>query len=221
MSPRANEPTSQRKKGPLEKGPNRPSKANRRSPHSSLPTPHSPSKALLRRLKKVRLLLLDVDGVLTDGALYHGNSGDEYKRFDVKDGAGIYLAQLAGLEVGLLTGKSSILVQRRAEELNMKRVVQGAMHKVPALHEMLSDGVYALSEVAYMGDDILDLPVIRRVGCSACPSDAHEEVRKRVSYVCARPGGHGAVREFIELILRAQGKLESIVKEFWEGPSHA
>jgi 3-deoxy-D-manno-octulosonate 8-phosphate phosphatase (KDO 8-P phosphatase) len=178
-------------------------------------------KGLKAKLKRVRLVLLDVDGVLTDGGLFHGNSGDELKRFDVKDGAGIYLAQLRGLEVGVLTGKSSALVQRRAEELQMRRVVQGAMHKAPALQEMLSDGTYSLSEVAYMGDDILDLPVIRMVGCSACPSDAHEEVRKRVSYVCSRPGGHGAVREFLELILRAQGKLGEIVREFWEGPSHA
>lgn len=199
----------------------RPAKAGRRPPGSPLLTPHSPSKALLAKLRNVRLLLLDVDGVLTDGSLYHGNSGDEYKRFDVKDGAGIYLAQMRGLEVGLLTGKTSALVQRRAEELKMRRVVQGAMHKAPALARMLSDGEYTLSQVAYMGDDILDLPVIRRVGCSACPSDAHGEVRKRVAYVCSRPGGRGAVREFIELILAAQGKLEDVLREFWEGPGDA
>jgi 3-deoxy-D-manno-octulosonate 8-phosphate phosphatase (KDO 8-P phosphatase) len=214
MNQRIREAGSQRVAG-------RPSKASPRTRNSPLGTRYSPSKALLQKLKRIRLLLLDVDGVLTDGALYHGNSGDEYKRFDVKDGAGIYLAQLRGLEVGLLTGKTSVLVQRRAEELKLRRVVQGAMRKAPALARMLSDGEYTLSQVAYMGDDILDLPVIRRVGCSACPSDAHGEVRKRVAYVCSRPGGHGAVREFIELILAAQGKLEAVVREFWEGPGDA
>ena len=199
----------------------RPSKARKRSPHSSFLTPHSPSKALLQRLKKIRLLLLDVDGVLTDGSLSYGNSGDELKRFDVKDGAGIYIAQTHGLEVGLLTGKTSLVVERRAEELKMKRVVQGAIDKVPALQEMLADGAYTLSQVAYMGDDILDLPVIRRAGVSACPADAHEEVQKRVSYVCSRPGGRGAVREFIEIILEAQGKLGPIVRQYWEGPGNA
>lgn len=169
----------------------------------------------------VRLLLLDVDGVLTDGGLFHANSGDEWKRFDVKDGAGIWIATKSGLEVGLLTGKTSDIVARRAEELGIVRVVQGALDKGPALEALLSEGRYPLKEVAYMGDDVLDLPVLGRVGLSACPSDAHELVRGRVHYVCSRPGGHGAVRELVDLILDVQGKLDTIVGRYGEDGSHA
>jgi len=212
MKQRANETTSQRVTG----RPPKKDAGTRGRGDAALP-----SKDLLCRLKNIRLLLLDVDGVLTDGGLYYGNSGEELKRFCVRDGAGIWLAQQLGLEVGLLTGKSSALVRRRAEELNMKRVVQGAIDKVPALEGMLADGTYALSEVAYMGDDILDLPVIRRVGFSACPADAHEEVMRRVSYACSRPGGRGAVRELVELVLEAQGKLGPLVRQYWEGPGNA
>jgi 3-deoxy-D-manno-octulosonate 8-phosphate phosphatase (KDO 8-P phosphatase) len=214
MSRRAGEPESRGvARVPSKKGP--------RARHLGLGTRDSLPKALLAKLKKVRLLLLDVDGVLTDGTLLYGNSGDEYKRFDAKDGAGILIAQMAGLEVGVITGKTSTLVQRRAEELKMRRVVQGAFHKGPALKKMLADGAYTLSEVAYMGDDILDLPVVRLAGVSACPSDAHEEVKKRVAYVCSRPGGRGAVREFVDIILEAQGKLGRIVRQYWEGPGSA
>jgi 3-deoxy-D-manno-octulosonate 8-phosphate phosphatase (KDO 8-P phosphatase) len=179
------------------------------------------SAEVLERMKRVRLLLFDVDGVLTDGGLYYGNSGEEMKRFHVRDGAGIWIAQKCGLEVGLLTGKTSVLVERRAADLGLKLVRQGALDKVPALQEMVRDGAYPLSEIAYMGDDVLDLPVIRRVGLAACPADAHELVRSRVHYVCAARGGRGAVRELIDGILRAQGKMDGIVARFWEEEAHA
>lgn len=179
------------------------------------------SAHILERMKRVRFLLLDVDGVLTDGGLYYGNAGEEMKRFHVRDGAGIAIAQQAGIEVGLLTGKTSELVERRAADLGLKRVRQGALDKVPALMEMLGDGAFPLNEVAYMGDDVLDLPVIRRVGLSACPADAHELVRSRVHYVCAAPGGRGAVRELIDMILRAQGKMDGILARFGEEEAHA
>ena len=174
------------------------------------------SPDLEERIREIRLLLLDVDGVLTEGGLYYSNSGDEFKRFDVKDGAGLWIASKNGLEVGLLTGKTSALVDRRAAEFGMTRVRQGAIEKASALEELLADGVHPLKAVAYMGDDVLDLPVIRRVGFSACPADAHEEVKGRVHYVCSKPGGHGAVREVVDLILSVQGKLRAIVNRYWE-----
>jgi|YelNatPaOPRAMG01_1025707.scaffolds.fasta_scaffold16554_4 3-deoxy-D-manno-octulosonate 8-phosphate phosphatase (KDO 8-P phosphatase) len=171
---------------------------------------------LRERLRRVRLLLLDVDGVLTDGGLFYGSGDAEMKRFDVKDGAGMFLAGKFGLEVGLLTGKSSPMVAKRAQELGLTRVVQGALDKVPALETILGDGRYSLREVGYVGDDVLDLPVIRRAGFSACPSDAHPLVRERVDYVCEHRGGSGAVREVIDLILAAQGKWRLVLEQYWE-----
>ncbi len=174
------------------------------------------------RLKRVRLLLLDVDGVLTDGGLYYGNSGEEMKRFDVKDGAGMWVAHRSGLEVGLLTGKTSRIVAQRAQELGLSRVVQGAVDKVPALEKLLHDGAYPLNEIAFMGDDVLDMPVMRRVGFSACPSDAHDQVKACVHYVCSKGGGRGAVRELVDLWLEATGRLPEIMKRFgWEEDPHA
>lgn len=186
----------------------------------SLPSALSPQAE--ERLRRVRLLLVDVDGVLTDGGLYYGNSGEEMKRFDVKDGAGMWIAGKLGLEVGIITGKTSEVVARRAAELGMTRVVQGAMEKSAALDGLLSDGTYPLNEVAFMGDDVLDLPVMRRVGFSACPADAHEAVRGLVHHVCSRGGGRGAVRELVDLWLQATGKLPEFMKRFgWEENPHA
>jgi 3-deoxy-D-manno-octulosonate 8-phosphate phosphatase (KDO 8-P phosphatase) len=175
----------------------------------------------VRRLKGVRLLLLDVDGVLTDGGLYYGSTDEEFKRFDAKDGAGLVIARMNGLEAGIITGKTSSIVERRSREFGMTRVVQGAVDKIPALEALLSDGAYALGEVAYMGDDVLDLPVLRRVGFAACPADAHDAVRTRAHYVCDRPGGRGAVREFVDLWLEIHGKLEAVAERFWDGPGLA
>jgi 3-deoxy-D-manno-octulosonate 8-phosphate phosphatase (KDO 8-P phosphatase) len=171
-----------------------------------------------RRLKGVRLLLLDVDGVLTDGGLYYGSTDEEFKRFDAKDGAGLVIARLNGLEAGIITGKTSSIVEKRSREFGMTRVVQGAVDKIPALDALLADGAYALDEVAYMGDDVLDLPVLKRVGFAACPSDAHDAVRTRAHYVCSRPGGRGAVREFVDLWLEIHGKLDAVAERFWDGP---
>ncbi len=174
-----------------------------------------------RRLEGVRLLLLDVDGVLTDGGLYYTSTDEELKRFDAKDGAGLVIAKLNGLEAGVITGKTSTIVERRCREFGMTRVVQGAVDKVPALEALLADGAYAPAEVAYMGDDVLDLPVLRRVGFAACPADAHEAVRTRAHYVCSRPGGRGAVRELVDLWLEVHGKLGAVAERFWNGPGLA
>ncbi len=175
----------------------------------------------LDRLRRIRLLLLDVDGVMTDGGLYYGEPGSELKRFDVKDGAGIYLAMKNGLEVGILTARTSQLVARRAREFGLHRVVQGAMDKAKALTSVLSDGAFGTEEVAFMGDDVLDLPVFRRVGFTACPSDAHELVKRRSDYVCERAGGYGAIREFVDLYFHARGLMEAIEHKYWEDAQDA
>jgi 3-deoxy-D-manno-octulosonate 8-phosphate phosphatase (KDO 8-P phosphatase) len=179
------------------------------------------SRDASRRLAAIRLLLLDVDGVLTDGGLYYGSDHEEWKRLDAKDGAGLVIARMNGLESGIITGKSSAIVAKRAEEFGMTRVVQGALDKVPALETLLADGAYTLNEVAFMGDDVLDLPVLRRVGFAACPADAHASVRARAHFVCTRAGGRGAVRELVDLWLQVQGKLDAVADLFWDGPGLA
>jgi 3-deoxy-D-manno-octulosonate 8-phosphate phosphatase (KDO 8-P phosphatase) len=181
-------------------------------PSSAVPDP-----ARRDRLSRVRLLVLDVDGVMTDGSVMALEGGGELYRFNVKDGAGIVLARQAGLEVGILTGRTSTSVERRARELGIHRLLQGALDKGRGLGEMLADGAYSPGEVAYMGDDILDLPAFRMAGFCACPADAHPLVVKRAHYVCSRPGGAGAVREFIDLILSAKGLMEGLEKRYWEG----
>ena len=179
------------------------------------------SEDAARRLRAGKLLLLGVDGVLTDGGLYYGSTGEEFKRFDAKDGAGLVIGKIYGLESGIITGKTSSIVEKRSRDFGMTRVVQGAIDKVPALEALLSDGAYALSEVAYMGDDVLDLPVLKRAGFAACPADAHEAVKERAHYVCARPGGRGAVREVVDLWLELHGKREAVAQRFWDGPGLA
>ena len=176
---------------------------------------------LAKKIRPIKLLLFDVDGVLTDGAIFMDEEGRETKRFDVKDGAGIKMAQWCGLEVALLSGRASNVTARRAEELGIKRIVQGALNKGPALEDVLQEAGVAAEEAAYMGDDLLDLPCFGRVGVTACPSDAHPLARREADYVCRRPGGLGAAREWIEVVLKIQGKFDGLVSKFKEGITNA
>ena len=164
------------------------------------------SPAQLRtRAARLRLLLLDVDGVLTDGTVLISSSGHEAKPFSIRDGAGIVYAQRAGLEVGLLSGRPSDATTRRAVELGIKTVIQGGPDKRTLFQKLLADKHLEAADVAYMGDDLLDLPVLLAAGISAAPADAVDDVRSRVDWVSGRAGGHGAVREYIELLLKARG----------------
>ncbi|MCI4397780.1 MAG: HAD-IIIA family hydrolase [Acidobacteria bacterium] len=179
------------------------------------------SDSLAAKIRPIKLLLFDVDGVLTDGSIFLDESGRETKRFDVKDGAGIKMAQWCGLEVAILSGRESGVTARRAEELGIKRIVQGALDKGPALEGVLQEAGVAGEETAYMGDDLLDLPCFGRVGVTACPSDAHPMLQREADYVCQRPGGLGAAREWIEVVLKIQGKFDGLVSKFKEGITNA
>jgi 3-deoxy-D-manno-octulosonate 8-phosphate phosphatase (KDO 8-P phosphatase) len=161
-----------------------------------------------RRCRAIRLVLTDVDGVWTDGFLHYLPDGGEAKSFHVRDGLGVGLAHAAGLLTGILTGRESVVVGRRATELGMSVVRQGVAHKLATLHGILEDLGFAAHEVAYIGDDLNDLPVIREVGLSAAPADAPLEVRAEAFLVTETPGGRGAYREFIEAILKARGCWE-------------
>ena len=164
---------------------------------------------LHERATRLRLLLLDVDGVLTDGTVMISTSGHEAKAFSIRDGAGIVYAQRAGLEVGLLSGRPSEATARRAAELGIKTVVQGGPNKRTLFDKLLGEKQMEAADVAYMGDDLLDLPVLIAAGISAAPADAVDEVRSRVHWVSQARGGHGAVREYIELLLKARGAWET------------
>ena len=164
----------------------------------------SPSQLdLLERAARVRLLLLDVDGVLTDGRLYYGPEGEALKVFDVRDGHGIVLLR-DHVDFGVISGRPGKASVKRLEELRVKHVVFGERDKLSGYAQLAHLGVPD-EAVAYMGDDVNDLPLLRRVGLSACPADARPEVREAVHLVSRAPGGRGAVRELCDLILRAKG----------------
>ena len=162
----------------------------------------------------MRLLLFDVDGVLTDGVVVMHGDGSESKGFHIRDGAAMVWAQRAGLTIGLLSARSSNATTQRAAQLAIRLVMQGVRSKIEAYERILRDLGLTDDAVGYMGDDLLDLPVLMRAGLSASPADAAPEVRDRVAWVSTAPGGRGAVREFIEMVLRAQQRWDAVVGEY-------
>jgi 3-deoxy-D-manno-octulosonate 8-phosphate phosphatase (KDO 8-P phosphatase) len=160
------------------------------------------------------MLLFDVDGVLTDGVVVMHTDGTESKGFHIRDGAAIVWAQRAGFSVGLLSARTSGATTQRAAQLGIRTVVQGVKDKLAAYEEICRGEGLSDVNVAYMGDDLLDLTVLGRVGLSAAPADAAPEVRERVHWVSAVGGGRGAVRELIELVLRAQRKWDAATQEY-------
>jgi 3-deoxy-D-manno-octulosonate 8-phosphate phosphatase (KDO 8-P phosphatase) len=173
------------------------------------------------RARRIRLLLFDVDGVLTDGKILLHADGSESKSFDIRDGTGIVLAQRAGLRTGLLSARHSGATAERAAQLRIPIVRQGSADKLETLEEIIAAEGISAGEVAFMGDDLLDLPVIEHVGLAAAPVDAADEVRSRAHWIATRRGGDGAVRELIEMVLKAQGRWDGIVASFIEAPSRA
>lgn len=166
------------------------------------------SKTLEERMKRIRLMILDVDGVLTDGGIYMGPDGEAMKRFDIKDGTGVVLWRRAGGLTAILTGRSSRIVENRARELQISVVSQGCSDKRAAYEAVKEELQIANEEVAYIGDDIIDLPVMCQVGLPIAVADAVPEVKKKALFVTDHAGGHGAIREAVERILRAQGRYE-------------
>ena len=166
----------------------------------------------LARARRVRLVIFDVDGVLTDGRLWYGPGGEELKAFHAFDGHGVHLLRLAGLDTAILSGRESQAVEERARELGIKHVVQGARDKLAAFQQMMRRLKVKPATVAYMGDDVVDLPVLARCGFACAPHEAPEDVRRRVHYIASAPAGHGAAREVCEFILEAQGKLAKVMQ---------
>jgi len=165
---------------------------------------------------RIRLFLTDVDGVLTDGGIVLSSDGVEAKRFHVRDGHGMKMLGRAGIRVGILTGRISEVVEFRARELGIHIVRQGAKDKLLIWDDILKEQGVSPEEVAYVGDDIVDLPVLRAAGFSAAPCDAEQYVLDMVDFISSRPGGMGAVREIIEFILHANGSWESVSNKYFE-----
>ena len=156
-------------------------------------------------LRGIKLLATDVDGVLTDAGMYYSETGDEWKKFNTRDGMGIKLLQRAGIITALVTQERTKLVARRAEKLAIPELHQGVMNKLTVIREMAARHGLSLKEVAYIGDDVNDLEALKAVGFSASPADGLPDILAAVDYVCRKKGGEGAVREIIEMILKAQG----------------
>lgn len=173
---------------------------------------------LTERARGVRLLLLDVDGVLTDGRIFLVPDGAgglvESKAFDVTDGAGIVLARRAGLPTGIVSGRQSPVVTARAKELGIEEVHLGVADKGAALERIVWRTKIPIESICFVGDDIVDLPVMRRVGFPVAVQNAPDEVRAHAAYVTSARGGRGAVREIVELLLKARGKWDEAVSEF-------
>lgn len=159
-------------------------------------------------LKSIKLLLLDVDGVLTDGTLWFSPEGETVKSFYVRDGLGLVMLQKKGIRVGVITGRHSPALLKRLEDLKINLVYQGIPDKIVAYEEILRKENLTDKEVAYMGDDVPDLTLLKRVGFAAAPADAIPEVKKIVHFVTSENGGRGAVRALVEAILKAQGKWD-------------
>ncbi len=172
------------------------------------------SESTLARIRPIQLILMDVDGTLSDGKLFYDANWVEGKSFNVRDGFGIYLAHSAGLKTGMITGRTSRLVSERARELEMEFVFQGHFEKSSVLDEIIRQSGLREEQIAFIGDDLFDLPVLMRVGFAAAPADADPEVLQRVHFVSRFPGGGGAVREIIEVVLKGQGRWKKILNQF-------
>lgn len=163
---------------------------------------------LAQQIQAIRLIAFDVDGILTDGGLYLSDSGEEFKRFNSLDGHGLKMLKASGVELAIITGRTSRCVELRAQNLGIAHLFQGVDDKLAVMQDLLAQLKLAPQAAAYMGDDVVDLPVMRRVGLAITVPNAPQVVRDHSHYVSQRDGGHGAVREACELIMSAQGTLD-------------
>lgn len=170
--------------------------------------------AVERRAARIKLLLMDCDGVLTDGSLTLLDHGDEQKTFNVKDGHGLVLFHRAGLQSGIISGRTAKVVDRRARDLGVEFVRQGSLDKIKDFDALLREAGVEESEVAFIGDDVTDIPLMKRSELAVAVADAVEETRSAAHYVTQLTGGHGAVRETVELILKAQGRWHELMQRY-------
>ena len=176
------------------------------------------SKSVIKRAEKIALILMDVDGVLTDGTPYYlpGPEGDaiEFKGFNSHDGLGLHFCHAAGIKTGVISGRDSFATTERARMLKMTYVYQGKLKKIPSFEEILQDSQLPSESVAFIGDDFTDVPLFNRVGLACAVANARPEVKQQAHYVTAQSGGHGAVREVVEIVLKARGFWLPILKQY-------
>lgn len=178
------------------------------------PVQRIPAK-IRKKAKKIKLLLLDVDGVLTDGGIVMNDRGEEVKQFNVRDGHGIRLLLRAGVQIGLITGRTSKVVGHRARDLGIRILYQKAYDKLDIYQKIKRKSGLKDQQIAYVGDDIVDLPILSKVGLAMTVRDCWAELKREVDYVAAGKGGRGAVREIIELLLKAQGKWQGVTRRYY------
>ena len=174
------------------------------------------NELLQNKAKKIKLVIFDIDGVLTDGSLFFDNQGQEYKAFNSKDGHGMRLLMENGVEVAIITGRQSELVKHRANNLKIppELIYQGYRDKRPAFKDLLEKTNLEKENIAYIGDDVIDLPIMSQVGLSIAVGDAHWFVKENADFICKENGGHGAGREACEFILESHGKLNEILQGY-------
>ncbi len=172
---------------------------------------------ILDRATQIRLIIFDVDGVLSDGRLILGDDGQEYKAFNTKDGHGMKMLRSTGVEIGIITGRTSNVVALRMKGLGIEHLYQGQQDKLPAYEELKAKLGLKDEQVAYMGDDVVDLPILCRVGLAATVADAHHMVKRYAHWQSEYDGGRGAVRELCELIMEAQGTLQPLMESYVSG----
>jgi YrbI family 3-deoxy-D-manno-octulosonate 8-phosphate phosphatase len=166
------------------------------------------------KLQEIKLLAMDVDGTLTDASMYYTANGEEMKRFSTRDGMGIMLLRKGGIDTAIITSEDSKIAEARAQKLSIGHIILGCRNKSKAIIELAEELSLTLENIAYIGDDVNDAPIMGIVGISACPSDAAQTVKNIATIVCDNAGGNGAVREFCELILQSQNKLITL-NEDW------
>ena len=169
---------------------------------------------ILKKAARIKLVIFDVDGVLTDGSLYLGDDGQEYKAFHSRDGHGMKMLQATGVEIGIITGRTSQVVEHRMAGLGIKHVYQGQLEKLPAFESLCSKLGLDAGQVAFVGDDVVDLPIMLRTGLAIAVRDAHELVKRHAHWQTATAGGRGAARDVCELIMEAQGTLDDQLQKY-------
>ncbi len=169
---------------------------------------------ILAKAAQIKLIIFDVDGVLTDGSLFIGDGGEEYKAFHSRDGHGMKMLHSTGVEIGIITGRTSNVVRHRMQSLGIHHVYQGQLEKLPAFEELIAKLGVAAQQVAYVGDDVVDLPILTRAGLAVAVADAHPLVKRHAHWTTPHGGGRGAARDVCELIMEAQGTLDSKLQHY-------
>lgn len=173
---------------------------------------------ILERAARIRLLVFDVDGVLTDGSLFFGDDGQEYKAFNSRDGHGMKMLRATGVELAIITGRTSAVVEHRMENLGIQHVFQGQLEKLPTFERLCRTLGLPSDQTAYVGDDVVDLPIMRRVGLAVAVQDAHPLVKEHAHWQTPSPGGRGAARDLCDLIMQAQGTLQGQLDRYLADP---